>query len=378
MKKFAKLSLVASIALASTSFANAQALEEAIKTVDISGTMAVRYNDYENGTALNNDSSSTYYKVATNLKSKVNDDVTANVRIIAGDKTGTKNFDTQATADSNLDVSVSEVNFLYTGIKNSAIRVGKQGINTAFTISRDAIGTEQTGSGIVAITNVGPVNLSAGYFNNTNLGLKQTATNDSGIDFDGSENLVTVGAKLNIGSANIDASYLDVSDKFDAFTVGLNASYTVSDIALNSFARYSSLDKDSDNKDNTLWKAGINAKMGIFGAAIAYGETNKEGGDVALDGSATTGMDEHWRVTLTGNADSSVVYASVNAQVMPKLNVALKYSDMERKNDTDLSEVYVQTVYSMSKNFVTYVRFGQLDKETSKDTSGRLHMQYSF
>lgn len=380
MKKFAKLSLVASVALASTTFANAQALEEAVKNVDISGTMAVRYNDYENGEKSigKGDLSSSYYKVATDLKSKVNNDVTANIRIIAGEDTGVLAQNSQDTnAKTNLDVSVSEINFAYTGLNNTTIILGKQGINTPFTVSRDSIGVENTGSGLAAITSVGPVDFTAAYFNSTNL--NNSNEFNSSLVLDGSEDIAFIGANYNIGSANIDASYIDVDNVFDAYTVGLTASYNVAEYAFNTFARYTALDLENSDNDNSLFKIGVSATRGIFGAAIAYGETDKEGGLVGFKSITDTGMDEHWRVTLSGEKDASVVYASVNAQVTPKLNVALKYSDMERgSNQTDLNEIYVQTTYNMSKNLMTYVRFGQLDDEDDKSTSGRLHVQYSF
>jgi ACT domain-containing protein len=46
MKKIAKLSLVAAVAVAGFTTANAQPLEEAIKNVDVSGSVVYRYNDY--------------------------------------------------------------------------------------------------------------------------------------------------------------------------------------------------------------------------------------------------------------------------------------------------------------------------------------------
>ncbi len=45
MKKFVKLSLVAAVAVAGLTTANAKPLEEAIKGVDVSGTVAYQYND---------------------------------------------------------------------------------------------------------------------------------------------------------------------------------------------------------------------------------------------------------------------------------------------------------------------------------------------
>ena len=46
MKKIAKISLVAAVAVAGLTTANAQPLEEAIKNVDVSGSVVYRYNDY--------------------------------------------------------------------------------------------------------------------------------------------------------------------------------------------------------------------------------------------------------------------------------------------------------------------------------------------
>ena len=40
-----------------------------------------------------------------------------------------------------------------------------------------------------------------------------------------------------------------------------------------------------------------------------YGETNEEGGTVGVDASSDSGMDDHWRVTLSGEKDASVVYS---------------------------------------------------------------------
>ncbi|WP_419774547.1 porin [Halarcobacter sp.] len=408
MKKFAKMSLIAALAVAGTA-ASAQPLAEAIKNVDVSGTVAYRYNDYEENTGGLDDSSSTnYYKIAVSLKSKVNDDITANTRFIVGNSAnaGVVGLDTHNDGDANVDVSLSEVNFTYTGIANTAITFGKQGLATPFTLHRDAMGDEQTGTGILAQTNVGPITLAAAYFNQTNLGksgdylpglnskttttftavpsnVEVTTTND---DF-GDKNIVVAGAIANIAGITADAWYIDMQDTFDAYTIGLAASYDISDVKLAPYARYTSLDLDNSSDDNKLWKVGMRAQMGIFGAHLGYGETDEEGGAAALDYSAATGYDEHWRVTLTGISDASVLYADVNAQVTPKINLSLNYSDLDadsNSNSTDQNEIYAQVKYDMSSNFYTYVRFGQFEKKDDNNgddidsTIGRVHVQYSF
>jgi len=366
--KITKLSMAAAIAVSCISSASAKDLTEAIKNVDVSGTVAYRYNDYEGSTPSNN------YKIATTLKSKVNDDITANTRIIIGDKTNPASLDT-STSDSEASFSLSEVNFAYTGIANTTIIAGKQALATPFTISRDAMGNEQTGTGIVATTNAGPVSLTGGYFNQTNAN-----DGDTGLTIAG-EDMYFVAASVSLGGIVIDSAYTDLDEQFDAYTLGLSANYKVSGVSLSPYARYSALDLESSDKDNSLWKVGMGANAGIFGAYLAYGQTNEEGGIVGIDGSSDTGMDDHWRVTLSNVADASAIYASVNAQVTEKINLALKYSDLDAGSlsaSKDQNEVYAQAVYQMSKNFMTFARLGQYENDGQEYTSGRLHMQYAF
>ncbi len=388
MKKFAKMSLVAAIAVAGTT-ASAQPLAEAIKNVDVSGTVAYRYNDYEEKN-INDDSESTNnYKIAVNLKSKVNDDVTANTRFIigaaGGDAASLRNHGTDTAAgngDQNVDVTLSEVNFTYTGLANTSITVGKQGLATPFTLHRDAMGNEQTGTGILAQTNFGPLTLAGAYFNQTNLNVNVGEMSNS-LDLDGSENVVVAGAILNIAGITADAWYVDLQDVLDAYTIGLAASYDVADVKLAPYARYTALELNGTSEDNKLWKLGMRAQMGIFGAHIGYGKTDDEGGVTSLDYSAATGYDEHWRVTLSGQKDADVIYADVNAQVTDTINLSLNYSDLDNDStDTQETEIYGQVKYDMSSNFYTFVRFGQYEVDQAGDdidsSIGRVHVQYSF
>ena len=402
--KITKLSLATIIALGSISFANAQNLEDAIKNVEVSGTVAYRYNDYEESTATgdgtgthprgNTDKSiggdsTNNYKAAINLGVKVNDDVKFNSRLIAGnqDNAGENSFNTQSTGDENFDVFLSEANFDYTGVQNTVITLGKQGVTTPFTLSRDALGNEATGTGLVATTHMGDmVSLTGGYFNQTNFDNNDGGLGTSAID--GSESFAYVTGTAAYAGVTLDATYGELEDRFDAYSVGIKGDFTIDELILAPYARYSSLDLDSTDDKNTLWKTGIQANLGIFGAYIAYGQTNEEGGTVGTDASSDSGMDDHWRVTLSGISDASAIYASVDTQVTDTVNVALKYSGIDvgsNSNDVDQNEIYAQVAYKMSKNLSTYARLGQLEKDNFytdgsdlESTIGRLHVQYSF
>ena len=369
------MSLVAAVAvtgLSTTSFA--QPLEDAIKNVEVSGVVTYRYNDKES-TNLRGHEQDNNYKISMDVKSKVNEDVTANMRFIVGSPSnGPATLSTSTNGDQSVNVTLSEVNFVYTGLANTSIIVGKQGLFTPFTVARDDMDNESTGTGIVAVTSVGPATFAAAYFNQTNLN-----TTTETVAFTGSEDVVFASAAVAFAGINLDAAYIDVSDYFDAYTLGLSGSFDISDLNLSPYVRYSSLDLDNVSTDNNLWKLGLRAQMGIFGAHIGYGETDKEGGVVGTDVTSETGYDEHWNVTLTGNADAEVFYLDANAQVTPTINLALAYSEMDKKAGNDEDEVYGQITYDMSKNFNTWVRFGSydIDGEDSR-TVGRLQVQYTF
>jgi len=359
--KLTKLSIAAALAVSCISAANAKPLAEAIKNVDVSGTVAYRYNDYEGTSAANNN-----YKIATTLKSKVNDDITFNSRVIIGDgKTAPASLSTNG-ADSEAKFALSEANFSYTGVENLTITAGKQGVATPFTVARDSIGGETTGTGILAVYSMNPVTFAGGYFNQTSL-------------FNGKD-IYTVGANASFGGINADAWYIDADETADAYTVGLNASYKVADIALNPSIRYSEQDNDTNNNEVSTLKVEIGASTGIFDAYVAYGETGKDAG-VAIDGySSDTTLDPHWRVGLLGQADTDVIFANVGAQISDKVHVSLKHSNLDAAAaNSDEKETYGQVVYKMSSNFFTYVRLGEYKKEGSDASKGgRLHIQYSF
>lgn len=362
MKNIAKLSLVASLAIAASA-ANAQDLTEAIKNVDVSGTVVYRYDDREDRTG---DSATNSYKIAVNVSSKVNDDVTANTRFIMGDNTGMFSKSTSNTGDENIDVQLSEVNFTYTGVNNLSVTVGKQGIATPFTVARDSAGGESTGTGILASYNFAPITVAGAYFNQTNI----AAATD----------LYAFALLGSFAGISADAWYLDADDVYDIYTLGLSANYTLGSVALSPSVRFTSQDYDANNNDSELLKVELKAKMGMFDAYIGYGKTGDDAG-VNVDGySSSMVLDPHFRVGLFDQADADGIFANIGAQVTDKLHVSVRHSDVDAQGTTDdAKETYGQVVYKMSSNFMTYVRLGEYKKEGQEGaTSGRLHVQYSF
>ena len=444
MKKIAKLSLVAAVAVAGLTTANAQQLEDAIKKVEVSGSVVYRYNDYNSDTnyategsdaqtgtggAKNgisdgkkgtNSDSNNNYKVGLNLAAPVNDFVKLNTRFLvangngefAGDATPFGGLDTQNAGDSNVDVELSNVYFGYTGIKNTTVNVGKQGLTTPWTVATQIDGNEQTGTGILALSTIENVTLAGAYFNQTNLGtsgngLPQIAgTAGYTADSFGSQDLGTVGTIVAVGPVTLDAWYVDMQETFNSYTLGAKASTELAGITFGADARYTSLQLDRNvaerlagfgssydsisatrnesniHDDNSLAKLALTAKAGILSGKAVYGKTGKEGGLTALDFDASTTL-LGWSATTNGKADADFYQLVAAVDILPELNLSANYvnldytvSDTVTKNangnvtgstvkSAEEEEIYAQLTYKMSKNLTSYIRYGVYSKDTS-------------
>jgi hypothetical protein len=415
MKKIAKISLVAAIAVAGFTTANAQPLEEAIKNVDVTGSVVYRYNDYQNDgsnagvpVAANSNSQSNQYKVAVALSSKVNDDVKFNSRVIVGNKANagfvqlgntpatTASDDNNTTdagdTDTNAEITLSQANFSFTGIKNTTVIAGKQGLTTPWTVAIDSDGNEQTGTGLLALSTVGPVTLAGAYFSQTNLNESGDAVGQFNTDGLGNEDLATAGAIVAAGPVTLDAWYVDAQDKFDSYTVGAKSAPEFAGIKFALEARHTALDLTANTADNSLTKFVASGDAGLIDAKLAYAMTDKEGGTAALDNDAATNL-LGWSLSANGKADADYIQAVVGVDILSNLNLSANYGNLQyvtsATTEVEEEEVYAQLLYKMSKNLSTYVRYGTYEKDTTTtttgtsavnndDTRGRLQVEYTF
>lgn len=413
MRKISKLSLVAAVAVAGFSTANAQPLEEAIKNVEVSGSVVYRYNDYKNDSndavatgkpAGESTDANNNYKIALNLSSKVNDYVKFNSRFIVGEEdSGFAMLDSSENNDQNVDVTLSHAYFGLTAIPNTTVNVGKQGLATPWTVALDSDGNEQTGTGVLALTTVGPVTAGAGYFNQTNLDKSTDAKIPAG-DVKGQlagANDVVVGALIaDLSPVTLDAWYLDLDETFDTYTVGAKSDFKFDGGKVGIDARYVSLTLDkavadaltNGEEDNAIAKVAVTGNLSIFNAKIAYANTDKKGGLTALDQDAEATL-LGWNITANGKVDADYWQAVLGVNILDNLNLSANYGNIQYKVNNNTSdereeeEIYAQLTYKMSKNLNTYVRYGTYTKENkfggnndeiNDDLRGRLQVEYTF
>ena len=436
MRKISKISLVAAVAVAGFSTANAQPLEQAIKDVEVSGSVVYRYDNFHNKekkdsfgnvTSDRDNTDANRYKIGLNLSSKVNDYVKFNSRFIVGDKTDFASLSSKkdAAGDTNASVTLSQAYFGLTAIPNTVVNIGKQGLATPYTVATDINGNEQTGTGILALTTVGPVTGGLGWFNNTNLdksteinagqGLgvaKKTTTVDLATlkvsdtwnnTLEGGEDMYVATLQGDLDFVKLEAWYAGLHNTFNTYTLAATGKLDLaSDAKINLEARYVELNLDNevqkdlglDSDKNSMFRLSADGKFNIVNARLAYTQTGKKGGLTALDQDAKNAS-LGWNLTSNGIANADHYQAALGADILENLNFTMNYGNLKSKatdnvvfadlQDIKAEEVYGQLTYKMSKNLNTYVRYGNYQEkinstgeETVDQNMGRLQVAYTF
>lgn len=425
MRKISKISLVAAVAVAGFSTANAQPLEEAIKNVDVSGSVVYRYNNYDNsldrtaGQSENNN-----YKIGLNLSSKVNDYVKFNSRFIVGDKNNgdfakLNSKKDSGTADAQADVTLSNAYFGFTAIPNTIVNVGKQGLTTPYTVAVDINGNEQNGTGILALSTFGPITAGAGYFNGTNVDKSGNGVIGSGFsttDLFGATNTGKGGLDMYVATVQgdldfvkLEAWYAGLQNTFGSYTLAATSKLDLAENAkLGLEARYVNLTLNNKaqrnatltSDDNSMFRLAVDGKFSIVNARLAYTMTDKDGGLTALDQDAKN-TSLGWFITSNGIADADYFQGALGVDILDNLNFTANYGYLKAdksganvtlnswknlvtaNDDLKQQEIYGQLTYKMSKNLSTYLRYGNFEQKIGgtkgiDQDAGRLQVAYTF
>ena len=379
MTKFAKISLVAAVAVAGLTTANAQPLEEAIKGVDVSGMLRYRYDDTQNQLTDASTQTNEYtMKIAT--KAKVNDAVTANVQVEALGVSDISSSDAHATSDATGDrdvtLSVTKANFAV-NLAGATVIAGKQSVPSPFVDNWNDDVTR--GTGAVALVPAGPVTIAAGYFSNFQ---RAEAATNSGAN-------ITAAAVLgSVAGVNFDVWYADVANTVNGVSVGLNTTIA----GVNIDARHTDVDYDAAaTKDPTLTKVVASTKVGPVTVVAGYGHTNKSTASVDFDGDNDAKVDMRlWQASLSTLSDADAYLIGAAMEVLPSVTLDAKYLVVDfngaaaAATGTDATELLVGATYAMSKNFSVHARYSEYKVENAAGTKlvdsdkGRLEVKYTF
>ncbi len=354
MKKFAKMSLVAAVALAGLTNVQAGSLEEAIKGVDISGQVRYRIQektDFSEEQDVNID-------IKTVVP--VNDNVSfvSNINI--------DNDNDEQPGSSNLGFNTSGFNmdqyyFQYTNGAVTAL-LGTQEIPGRLT---DGL----TASGIVGLYNAGAFTVGAASFYNSEV-------SDAMIN-----SVIAMGS---VGPVSLLGQYVDADDVLDSYN--LKADATVGPVMLG--VEYAETDEDANNDDYSTLKVYASAKLAALSAKLTYIKTADDGsgsidGHNSTDGIETASEYLLWQLGSADRADMDVFAIDASYAVTDKVSLRAAYADGDYDNSgvkTDVSEALAQIGYKWSANLNTYIRYSQLDDEATVDKvdRGRVEVKYTF
>ncbi|MDC0933740.1 porin [Arcobacteraceae bacterium] len=369
MKKIIKMSLVAATAVSCfTSNVSAKSIADIADSVDVFGYVQIRYDE---NTQSSDNASSYTHKEVLGVTGKINDDLSY---MFAGANLKADKSDDGADYSGFLMVYNY---FTYTGIENTSISIGRQGIDTPLTVVYDPADATSEATGVTLTSKLGPVTLNAAHFQSTDFDTVAGRYNNPGETIDGGESYTHIGLSGKAGPVSLDAWYANMSDRYDTYTVGASAKIKTEEVMVSPYARYTSADVEGINEDQSLSKIGVNIKAGIIGAGIGYGKTDKKGGWVTFDKDAAANI-QGWNVSLLGNADADLVKANINVDALPNLNIGLNYTTLDVAS-VDKSEVFAQIKYQMSSNFSAMVKIGQIEEDDTNDKEiGRVDLLWLF
>jgi predicted porin len=362
MKKIAKLSLVAAMAVTA---ANATALEEAIKNVDVSGKVYVETIADSNQATNGGTDTTTDLDFDITFKSKVNDNVTAVVKLEGDDEDSEKpdNNNVQDKKTANENVTVENIYFAYQNGPLTA-NFGRQDINTPNTDG-------EIGDGVLALYNAGFATFAGAYFYDTGL--------EDGIAALEGEDIAAAAVLGSVGPVNAELWYVKaLGDHITAVVSG-----EVAGIKLG--ARYATSELDGVAKDGESLKLTASTQIGAIGLNATYFSTDKDGGATVTDASSANTY-ELSQLGVKGSAYNTAdvdVWALGASYTMDAMKYQIDYADLEEGADKEADELRFRTTYTMSKNFKVMATYSMYEATTSgtvtkENNSARLEAKYSF
>jgi len=378
MKKIAKLSLVAAVAVAGLTNVNAASLEEAIKGVDISGQFRYRFQEkkvegeFASNPALatdTNNETGSDVEIEVTAKVPVTENVTAVIKI-----DNANNDDDDSITKGSVDIE--DYYFSYNA-GALTVNAGQQNIPGRMTDGHQ-------GDGIVALYNLGSATIGAAAFANHDVDV-------SAVALDGSQSLLSVIAMGNVGPVSLLGQYATVDDTVDSFNLKADANFNMVKVG----AEYTESELDAATgvasalrDDRSTLKAYVAGNVGIVSAKLTYAATG-DNGSGSIDNQTTTETETPaeyllWNLGTATNADMDLYAIDASVKVTPKLSLRAAYAEGEIGSGAgkDVYEVLGQISYKVSKNLNTYVRYAEFDTDAGSNSAdgqrGRVEVKYSF
>ncbi len=375
MKKMIKLSLVAAVAVAGlTTTASAGNLSDMIQGVQTNGFVRYRNTDKSfDNTAK--DANGHEYKIVLDNKMKVNDKITANIKLVMlSGKTNVSSVDHNSTdvqdvnTQADHDLDVTRANFTYAHNKDISATYGIQGYNLPITNDSEA-------QGLKAQATFGPATIIAATFN-------------PDLD-DATQDINAAAAIVKAGPATITALVANQLGDTDLTTTYLNAKAKVANVNISVTQTNADTQRDAANNKNnpaddvSLTSLVASTKVAGIGLAVGFAKTGKDGGNTHIADGGPGDRAKSQFALIRANAgdfkDATVTLVKASKKVGP-VNLTLGMASASATGKTSATETVVKAAYAMSKNFKVsgWVSNIAADADNADSTFTRLEVKYTF
>ena len=343
-----KMSLVAAVAVAGlTTTSSAANLEDAVKNTKMTGYVRYRLETNHEATASDvNEKTKAVYKFTT----PVNDTVTSNVKLVAGEAS-TDNGDVKAS------LAVTEANFV---IKAGAATViaGLQTSQSPFFANNG----DTRSHGVTALIPAGAMTIAAAHY---------TTTVPSAVGI--TEDISALGAIGKFGAVNAQAWYATVNNT-DVTATAILASAKVGPVTV---AAHTAEVDNGTSADISNTQLAVSGKAGNISYTAAYATTGTASGDVTVDGDTDSKLIFAGEILSTKTGDLDAMVLSVGAKVSDAVNVGLLHITGET-GSTDVDETKLSVGYKMSKNFGASAWYSTGAVGATDHAKSRIEVKYTF
>lgn len=398
MKKIAKMSLVAAMAISGLTSASAVDLTEAIKGVKVSGFVEYRAEKTTN-TYSNNDSEMQHdLDIRFQAVIPVNDNITATIRFdessdedkdsavygtyTAADVTAAdtaKPGQTAVVLGENKKKTTLDSNSKKLDVDRAYFTYKNDGLAVNFGLMGDILTDGGQGDGITVSKNFGSVAVGAGYFYTTS---STNADEVAYVKVSGSIDPVsyyaTYATVLDSDSNNNTNGTSD-DNKANFLHLGVSGNIAMVSVALD----YSSkTGLDGTAQDENQYKISLGTSLGMVDLGLEYAANDKDGGSTMIDGTDVAATEiSIGDLELHQEGDASAFLVSVKANINAQNSVQLRYASSDNEAaKSDIDVIRVNYNYMMSKNFKLYAEYTVNDDEaeTDKRTDYVLGAKYTF
>ena len=393
-----KLSLAALIAMGSMSVASATPLTEAIKGVDLSGMLRIRYYNDNPG-----DNANTWNRWRTNGIFVFKIPVDEHIKFVyrASVQTDFKSDDN--TADGvNGTLALNDVdtghmnNLLFMAYSNNGLNaiIGKIPVKTPIT-SADPV-TPGHGAGAIVTYNVGNgLTVAAGYVDAIRHA-KATDYHKYGGNTE-ANSIYTAAAIYSNDMVDAQLWYFHINKAIDSefvvsanvkalkdYGVSIKADYATSNMADKKDFNIDGV-KNVDLSDKKYYDITVKYDQDAIHGLVGYANASDDTGVVTTADDSPLGnvLPVQQRYNIANDIDTDAWYAMLGYDVTSALNVSVRYASVDdgKDNANDSDEYVVQADYKYNKklSFQAYYSVLDYDKGDTKDNDQiRLQALYKF